>query len=143
MREREKRRHSIIVKGLKAKNTAELAEKFHYMSGQVMGVEVSLSEVTAISNHANMYRAKVLNDEHRKLVLENSKKLKDTSFCDVYITRDLTYAQRSELFQRRKARKAELGKGDQHPHPDTADAGGAVAPTNSGVPTPTPSTQGN
>lgn len=146
MREREKRRQSIIVKGLKAKTSAELASKFGHMTGEVMGVEVGLSDIAAIPNHANVFRAKVQHDEHRKLVLEKAKNLKDTGFHSVYISRDLTYAQRTELFNRRKSRRTE--QGDVPSQPNTVDIGGATAPPilptpiNS-MPTVPPTTQGN
>ena len=111
IREREKRRQSVIVKGLKAKTGAELASMFGHMCGEVMGTEINMSDITAIPNHSGVFRAKILNEDHRKLVLEKAKNLRDTSFHSVYVSRDLTYIQRSELFNRRKSRRNEQQDG--------------------------------
>lgn len=117
IREREKRRHSVIVKGLKVKSGAELIDKFGHMTVEVMGTAVSLSEVAPIPNHPDIFRAKIMNDDHRKLVLEKAKYLKDSSFHSVYVSRDLTYAQRAELFQRRQSRRGEQGQSNSHSRP--------------------------
>ncbi|KAK3891517.1 hypothetical protein Pcinc_004607 [Petrolisthes cinctipes] len=49
---------------------------------------------------------KMPNAEVRKLLLEEAKKLKDSQFSGIYISRDLTYAQRQDLACRRLARNA-------------------------------------
>ena len=145
IREREKRRHSVIVKGLKVKSGAELIDKFGHMTGEVMGTVVSLSEVAVIPNHPDVFRAKIMNDDHRKLVLEKAKYLRDSSFHSVFVSRDLTFAQRAELFQRRQSRRAELGQRDGHSRPrqNTSD-GQQPALVSNNVPGATiPPKQGN
>lgn len=107
VREREKRRQSVIIKGLKASTTGELTSKFEQLTERVMGSKVSLSDVSAIQGHPNIYRAKIINDDLRKTVLDKAKMLRGTDYSSVYISRDLTYAQRSELFEWRKARQRE------------------------------------
>lgn len=107
MNEREKRRSSIIVKGLPASSPRDFTQKFSQLTQSVMDISVTLSDVTAIPGHSNIFRAKLLNDEVRKRVLDNSKTLRGTDYHGVYISRDLTYAQRAELFARRQARRAE------------------------------------
>lgn len=108
LQEREKRRQSIIVKGLKANSSGEVAAKFSSMTEEIMGASVSLSDITPIPNHPHMFRAKIYNEEHRRLVLEKAKLLKESQYSSTYISRDLTFAQRTELFNRRKSRRAEL-----------------------------------
>ena len=137
LREREKRKQSIIVKGLKATSTNDLASKFQHMSEQVMGSRVSLSDVSSISGHPDIFRAKVLNDDLRKMVLEKAKSLRNTDYNSVYISRDLTYAQRSELFTRRKARQSELGRTQDPPHVRPPHAN--PPPTSTATAWPTPS----
>ena len=44
---------------------------------------------------------KLYNVETRKIVISNSKRLKDSTFRNVFNNRDLTYNQRRELFRRR------------------------------------------
>lgn len=144
IREREKRRHSVIVKGLKVKSGAELIDKFGHMTAEVMGTAVSLSEVAAIPNHPDIFRAKIMNDDHRKLVLEKAKYLKDSSFHSVYVSRDLTFAQRAELFQRRLSRRGEQGQSNSHSHPRPKTDGQQPVPASNSIPDATISpNQGN
>ena len=107
MNERDKRRTSIIVKGLSASSPRDLAQKFSQISQEVMGVTASLTDVKLIPGHGNIFRAKIVDEDVRKQVLEKSKSLRGTEYSCVYISRDLTYAQRAELFARRQARRAE------------------------------------
>ena len=122
MNEREKRRSSIIVKGLSASSPRDLAQKFSLLTEEIMGVAAPLSDVTPIPGHANIFRAKLLNDEIRKQVLDRSKSLRGTNYNQVYISRDLTYAQRAELFARRQARRAEPNGNNPHDAARPADA---------------------
>ena len=113
MKERDKRRHSIIVKGLDACSPIDLVTKFSQISEQHMGSKVELQEVTCVSGHANIFRGKIPDDGLRKLVLDKAKLLRDTNHNSVFISRDMTYAQRTEMYQRRQARKAQ----DMHREP--------------------------
>ena len=109
--ERDKRKHSVIIKGLSASTPRDMALKFKRLTSEVMDKAVEVTEVTAIPNHPQIFRAKILDDDNRNLVLEKAKYLKDTEdYKGVYISRDLTYAQRTALFNRRKAKKT--GQGD-------------------------------
>ena len=113
-----------------------------------MGSEVSLSEVATIPNHPDVFRAKIMNEDHRKLVLEKAKHLRDSNFHSVYVSRDLTFAQRAELFQRRQSRRAEQGLSAScsHPCPNTADGQRPTPAGNSALPQPSAvitSIQGN
>ena len=107
MNEREKRRSSIIVKGLSANSPRDLAQQFSQLTQEVMSVPATLTEVSKIPGHPNIFRAKILDEAARKQVLERSKSLRGTTYANVYISRDLTYAQRAELYARRQARRAE------------------------------------
>ena len=107
MKERDKRRQSVIIKGLKASSSDDLAAKFEQLTEQVMGTKIGISDISPIPGHSQIYRAKIMNDDLRKTVLEKAKTLRNADFNSVYISRDLTYAQRSELFTRRKARQEE------------------------------------
>lgn len=107
LREREKRQKSVILKGLKAQSPTELSNQFLNLTQECMGLSVVLSDITPIRGSTELFRAKILNDDHRKAVLEKARTLKDTRFGNVFISRDLTYAQRSELYARRQARKVQ------------------------------------
>ena len=141
MNEIAKRRNSVIIKGLVADTPRDLSQKFSRLSQEVMGTPVTLTDVTRIPNHNNIFRAKILNDDVRKQVLDKSKILKGTEYNNVYISRDLTYSQRSLMFARRQARRSEAN--------DTAhqasSSSPAPAPTQPTVepPTTNPAHQGN
>ena len=109
MREREKRRQSIIIRGLTANGPREAASKFDQLTETQFGIKVDLAEITRIPGHGMMFRAKIMSDEQRKLVLDNAKKLKDSTYSSVYISRDLTRVQRTELYEKRKARQSSGG----------------------------------
>ena len=112
MRERDKRRHSIIVKGLRATSPTDLTNQFRQIAEEHMGTTVDLTDITLIPGHPTIYRAKIVDDTLRKLVLDKAKQLKGTEHDSVFISRDLTYAQRTELYQRRQARQTQGGPGD-------------------------------
>ena len=99
--ERDKRRESVIIRGLSASSPAALVTKFGEMTEKVMGFRVELTAVVPIPNHPDLWRAKIMCNDDRKRVLDGAKKLCGTEYKDVYIRRDLTYAQRGELRQRR------------------------------------------
>ena len=126
MNERDKRRTSIIVKGLSARSPRDLAQKFSQISQEVMGVTASLTDVKSIPGHANIFRAKIVDEDVHKQVLERSKSLRGTDYSNVYISSDLTYPQKAELFARRQARRAEA---------DTRANDASSVPTSSLLPT--------
>ena len=136
MNEINKRRNSIIIKGLTADSPRDLTHKFSLLTQEVMGTSVTVSDVSSIPNHRNIFRAKILNDDLRKLVLDKSKSLRGSAYNDVYISRDLTYAQRAEMFARRQARRAEANSSAQQP---TVPPAAAAQPTQG----PETSNQGN
>ena len=107
MQERAKRRQSIIIKGLQAQSARQLAAKFGDLSHSFTGTRVELSEVVPIANHSDLYRAKILDDDHRRLVLDRAKTLRETEHANVFIRRDLTFAQRKDLRERRAQRSGE------------------------------------
>ena len=102
VREREKRRFSVVIKGLSAREPDAIASEFSKLTSKVMGCEVTLSDIMKIKDHPDLCRAKIMNDEHRSLVLDKAKTLKDSEFDHIYIRRDLTYTQRQELKMKRE-----------------------------------------
>ena len=126
MQERSKRRQSVIIKGIHAQTARQLATKFGDLSENFVGTRVELSDVVPITNHSDLYRAKILNEEHRRLVLDRAKRLKDTEHATVFIRRDLTYIQRKELRERRAQRSSEGTTGAQgsetsHTHAESSN----------------------
>ena len=107
MQEREKRKQSIIVKGLNTSSTAEATRLFRELTSSKFGCEVTLTEVSSIKDHAGMFRAKIVSDEQRKHILNSAKALKGTQYDRVFISRDLTRAQRTALFEKRQAKRSQ------------------------------------
>ena len=106
LREREKRRFSLVIRGLMSNTQAGVIAEFGEVTSTMMGTRVTLTEVVKIPNNAGLWRANVLNLEHRELVLEKAKNLKGTQYDHIFIRKDLTYSQRMELKQRRESQGA-------------------------------------
>ena len=106
IQERSKRRQSVIIKGMHATSARDLISQFANLSDSFTGTRVELSDVTPIANHSDLFRAKILDDDHRKLVLDRAKTLRDSEHAHVFIRRDLTFAQRKELRERRAQRNS-------------------------------------
>ena len=100
-KEREKRRSFLVVKGLSASSPSDFGAKFAQLTSEVMGTRVNVSEVMPILGQNSYFRVKIPDDSSRKLLLDRAKQLKGTVHDHVYIARDLTYAQRTELYRRR------------------------------------------
>ena len=123
MREREKRKQSIIIKGLNTGSTAEATRMFKDLSSLKFGCEITLSDVTPIKDHVGMFRARITSDEQRKHVLDQAKMLKGTQFDGVYISRDLTRAQRTVLYEKRLAKRTQnqVATNENPPGPPASD----------------------
>lgn len=107
-KEREKRRSFLVVKGLTASSTTEFLTKFKQVARDCLETTVEPSEVMAIATQKNYFRVKILDDSCRKLILDRAKHLRGSEYQNVYISRDLTYAQRTELYRRRQERQAQV-----------------------------------
>ena len=89
--ERDKRPNSIVIKGLGC-DVAKIVADFQPVAAE-LGVNVTLSEVLKVNNE--LVRAKILNGEVRKSLLDNAKNLKTSAnFSHVFIRRDYTKQQR-------------------------------------------------
>ena len=102
VREREKRRFSVVVKGLSAKTPDTIATEFAEITSVMMGCRVSLTDIVKIKDHPELCRGKIMDNEQRALVLDKAKTLKGSQYDHVYIRRDLTFNQRQELKARRE-----------------------------------------
>ena len=142
MREREKRRESIIIKGLTASGPQDAASKFGRLVETQFEVKVELAEIVQIPGHPTMFRAKILSEEQRKSILDNAKKLRGSPYSTVYISRDLTRAQRTDLYEKRKAKQsAQRSDADSVGGPRETRPEGSTQHTSAAPPAPPP--QGN
>ena len=119
LREREKRKDSIVVRGLTSTTLADVTTEFEEISSMMIGSSVTLTDIVRIPDHPELYRAKILDEGKRKLILEKAKTLKGSRYDGVFIRRDLTYAQRQELKMRRERQLHETGLRTQSGHNST------------------------
>ena len=149
LQEREKRRSSVVIKGLASTTPAGVVSEFGDVTSSTMGTRVTLSEVVKIPNN-ELWRAKIFDTDKRKLVLDQAKKLKGSQYHHIFIRKDLTFAQRAELRQRREslAQTTTRTFWPSHQVPAPSASGQGVTPstseepgTSTDVSTPRPPTQ--
>ena len=129
IREREKRKDSIIVRGLTSSTLGDAVEEFGEITSMLIGSRVVLSDVVRIPDHPELIRAKITDEDKRKQILEKAKTLKGSRYDGVFIRRDLTYAQRQEL----KLRREGQGHRGAEQRPDRSQT---APPTNQAQQTP-------
>ena len=66
LQERDKRKDSVIVRGLEASSPADLVAKFAVLTETNMGKQVELSQVKAIPYHPDICRDKIANADDKK-----------------------------------------------------------------------------
>ena len=110
LHEREKRKDSIVIRGIKATNDniAAFSSSFNAVVEHLLpGRSINLNEVVVIEEE--LVRAKVTDSLKRRDLLSKATTLR-SSFCfsEVYISRDLTYKQRGERKAKRDALAAQI-----------------------------------
>ena len=116
VREREKRKQSVIIRGINIESTNELPSKLSLISNLVLQRDISFSDFFTIDRNKKLYRCKILNDEDRQEFLGKTKMLKQSEdFKLVYFNRDLTYAQRQSLLARRSLRSGAVRDSSSDP----------------------------
>ena len=101
--ERDKRKESVIVRGISCAGEREFREKFAQVTGAVIGRSINPDSFFCIDQSKNLYRISILDSNLRKNLLDNAKNLKNNSdFRNVYLNRDLTFKQRQDLKTRRE-----------------------------------------
>ena len=104
LREQDKRRASLVVRGITYQSENDFKQKFNEVSNRLLGRTVIMSGLTLINSR--IVRFNVDNREDRVQLLSSSPKLKTIRELNhVYISKDLTYKQRSELLSRRNNNK--------------------------------------
>lgn len=144
VQEQAKHRQSVVIRGLGVSSPNSVVTSFSNLTEKMFGTKVELSDVVAIPNNQDLLRAKILNEEHRKLVLTRAKSLRDTDYGHVFIRRDLTYKQRQELKHRFQTNPGNHGAANERSvsHPSAHDGQPSAPPPPPPVPSP-PSTEGN
>ena len=103
MREREKRKDSIIFRGLGNIPVDGLAPKFRQICSKLDLDPITLVDVKKISS-ANLFRARIEDAERRRELLLRCHRLRSSEeFSRVFINKDLTFQQREQLRAKRSA----------------------------------------
>ena len=119
--EREKRKASVIVRGCAANNPSEVQSTVDDICKVLSIDRVALKKVATLKTKG-LFRCQIEDDERRKILLQNVKKLRNIEkYRRVYIDRDLTYQQRQELKARRENAKGGI--------PDAQRSGGEALET--------------
>lgn len=103
MHERDKRKNSIIVRGLQYGD--DFQNKFDGIVSFLIPDStnrITLTDVVPIS--PSLVRAKISNMNARLHLLSKTNKLRNSQFSNIFISRDLTYTQRQELRNKRATR---------------------------------------
>ena len=95
LQEQQKRRCSLVIKGLTADSAADAIHRFETVSEYLINQRVTLSDVVKIPFESDLYRGQVSDDHLRKQILDNAKRIKhSTRFSSVFIRRYLTFKQK-------------------------------------------------
>ena len=99
--ERRKRINSVIVRGIDGPSEAEFLEKFHEVTNHLINETPAATNVFCVNREKKIFRLDIANRETKVALLDSAKDLKGTRFDSVYISKDLTYAQRKDNSRRR------------------------------------------
>ena len=104
LRDRERRRRSVIIRGVPNTDVSGVCNIFQAVSNFLVSKDISIENLQCVHQEKGIYRADIPNDDDRRLLLNQTKRLKEhASYKSVYIHKDLTYTQRQELYRRREA----------------------------------------
>ena len=107
MHEREKRKHNIIIRGINYSQD-DFQTNFNLITNNIINRNVRLTNIKPLK--PNIVRADIDDADLRKQLLLNASKLKSNQlYAHIFISRDLTYNQRTQLRERRLVRVAMTG----------------------------------
>ena len=124
--EREKRKTSVILRGLGGATQGEVVEKFSQMCIYLNVGNILLTDIVPVAS--GVWRGKILDSHKRQLILADAKKLRHSeNFSRIYIQRDLTFRQRRELIEKRVQRRVTGANAiDVRGGPSSGGGGGAA-----------------
>ena len=73
LKEREKRREFLVIKGLPASSSTDFRSKFEQLALDYLETRVDTPEIRIIPGHANLFRVRI-DDDTRKRLLDNGEK---------------------------------------------------------------------
>ena len=117
--ERKKRRESLIIRGVRGNSDIEFSQVFTNICQSLVNSNVTPDSIYCVNRESGMFRVAIRDNNLRKDILSNSKRLKDIpEFRQIYISRDFTYVQRQEM----RARRLERLQGEGNDHNGNSDS---------------------
>ena len=112
--ERKKRSDSLIIRGVQTGDVSDFSNSFGDICRVLINKTPIINDVFCIDSGRGIFRLKVLDREDRIAILSNAKNLKNIDqLRNVYISRDLTYSQRQELFKKRSEARSQAQSNSQ------------------------------
>ena len=103
IKERDKRKNSIVVRGINYSTEVAFLHDFNKLTQALIGKTIVPTDITPIKT--NFIRMKIENNDDRMSLISSSPKLRNVrDFSHVFVSRDLTYQQRTILRERRQNR---------------------------------------
>ena len=104
LREQDKRKNSVVIRGISFVSEEIFIEQFNQICNKLINKTIVASEIAPINSR--FIRFKIENKSDRLELLTSSRNLKGSrEFAHIFISKDLTYQQRSELRNRRQQSK--------------------------------------
>ena len=101
LRERDKRKLSVVVKGISFSSVDSFKTTFDKITDSLINTKVDVTDIAPVT--PGLVRLNITNKDLRLQLLTSAPKLKNhQDYSRIYISRDLTYRQRAELKARRQ-----------------------------------------
>ena len=118
--ERRKRVSSIIVRGTEAQSVPEFTTKFTAVYEFLMNSPPHIAKVHCINPETKLFRVTLTDKNARVQLMNVTRNLKDSAdYSNIYISRDLTKAQRTAIATKR-ANRPRRPAGERRPNPPGA-----------------------
>ena len=116
VREREKRKDSIIFRGMGDVSMEVLTRNFEVICDLLNVDGVTLTDIRKIGSSPPLYRARIHDDAKRRELLLRCHQLRNSEeFSRVYIHRDLTLQQRRDLMVKRNQARPQVSSSSHRP----------------------------
>ena len=112
--EREKRKSSIIIRGVVDSSAEEVIQVFQEICTHLDVGSIEVMELTRVA--PSVWRGKIMDVDKRYALLSEARRLRSSSdFRNIYVQRDLTYRQRMEVIEKRSQRNSQASGANEVP----------------------------
>ena len=104
IKERDKRKNSVVVRGINYNSEGAFLHEFNKLTQALINKTIVPTDITPIKT--NFVRMKIENNDDRLSLISSSPGLRNVKdFSHIYVSKDLTYQQRTILRERRQNRR--------------------------------------